>query len=149
MFPWHHTSCNAVFNQLQYTKEHLHLEVSHQPAIDSKNEMIKLQLVTFGQLLQNDLTPTLLKWKRPERISWTLQLYTVCTSAVIDLFELRSSYLTIVVYWPLTHPSIRDLWDRMFQQCNQEDCSGGLTSGSKSHKSQPECIGVMKLYIDR
>ena len=35
---------------------------------------------------------------------------------------------------PLRKPSIRDLWDRMFQRCKQEDCSRELTSGSRSRE---------------
>ena len=62
---------------------------------------------------------------------------------------LNSNYSTPVAYWPLTEPSIRDVWDSMFHLCKQEDSPRQLTSGSRSRESQPECIGVMKLYIHR
>ena len=49
----------------------------------------------------------------------------------------------------VTKPSIRDLWDRMFQLYKQEGSSGWLISGSRSRESQQECFGAMKLYIHR
>ena len=47
----------------------------------------------------------------------------------------------------LTKRSMRDFWDRIFQLCKQEDSSCGFRSTSRLRESQPECMGVMKLYI--
>ena len=59
------------------------------------------------------------------------------------LIQFNTKYF--VAYWPLTEPSIRDLWHRTFQPCEQENSSRRLTSRSRSRESPPEeRIGIRK-----